>query len=76
MKLKKILYIVFLVIGICTLLEFCLIRGMFTGPLMMALIALSGVINLIFAVKDKEYLQAVHFILTSAACIIAYLAFL
>lgn len=76
MKLKKILYIVFLAIGICTLLEFWLIRGMFTGPLMMALIALSGVVNLIFAVKDKEYLQAVHFILTSAACIIAYLAFL
>lgn len=69
-KFRKIL---FLVVGIATVLEYTFVQGMFTGPLMLILSVIVGVINVIWEIKDKQVFNAMLYLLTTAALSMGYL---
>ena len=71
-KTTKVCNIIFIIIGVLTILEFSFVRGMFTGPLMMGLAALFGLINVVLELANKKYLTAVHFLITAIALCMGY----
>lgn len=74
--MKKSLQIIYLVIGFITLLEYLTVRGMFTSFICMGLVALFGLINLAFSIKDRNVNEAMLVALSAFALISAYLPFL
>lgn len=72
MKLKTGFQIAFLLVGVLTVLEFIYVRGLFTWTLAVGATLLLGAINVLLSAKDKEWIPALHFALTTAALCMGY----
>lgn len=72
-KLKTGFQIAFLAVGALTVLEFLFIQGMFTWLLVVGATVLLGAINVILSAKDREWLPALHYVLTTVALCMGYL---
>lgn len=71
--MKKIFPILFLVVGFLTVLEFIFIAGMFTWILMVISTSIIGLINIFIEVKNRQYLQAILYLLATTALVMGYL---
>lgn len=72
MKNKNIFQILFLIIGFITVLEFIFVKGMFTWFIVVALTLISGIINIVIEAKNKQWSQAVLYLLTIIALCMGY----
>lgn len=72
MKARNIWGILFLVIGVLTVLEFIFIRGMFTWLMMVALVSVVGLVNIVLSLRARRFYAAAHFLLTSVALVMGY----
>lgn len=70
---KQFFSIIFIIIGILTILEFLFIQGMFTGPFMLFLVAISGIINFVLEVKDRNYIYSVIYLISTAGLSMGYI---
>ena len=71
--MKQLYKIIFLVIGFLTVLEFCFVQGMFTGPLMLGLSALCGLVCVVIELCRKNISAALLYLLCTAALSMGYL---
>lgn len=69
----SILDVVFVIIGALGFIEFSFIRGLFTGPAMMVICGITGVIAVIFNIVKKNYLSAILYALLFATLFFGYL---
>lgn len=74
MKLKQAAQVAFLIVGLLTVLEFVFVRGMFTWLIAVAAVAVTAAINVALSCRDKEWLSALHYVLTAVALCMGYLA--
>lgn len=72
MKSKKYAQIAFIIVGILTVCEFIFVRGMFTWLLAVAAIVAIGVVNILVNIKQKDWLQAALFLLSTVALSMGY----
>ena len=72
MKSDKYLQIAFLVVGMLAALEFVFVRGMFTWLIAVISVIVVGSINIIFNIKQKEWLQASLYMLSTIALCMGY----
>lgn len=75
-KLENIAEISFLIIGFITVLEYMLVRGLFTAFIMMALSVIAGVINCLLALVYKKYMNFLFFLLLTIALNMGYIVLL
>lgn len=71
--MKKTLNIIFIIVSILTILEFCFICGTFTGPIMMILTLIAGAANLIYSALNKHTNEAVLYVICTIALCMGYL---
>lgn len=71
-KIEKAAEVVFLIIGFLTILEYLLIQGMFTAPIMIAASIIAGVFNIILACVQKRYRNACFYLLLTVALNMGY----
>ena len=71
--MKNIFPILFLVVGFLTVLEFIFITGMFTWIIMVISICIIGLINISIEIKNRQYLQAILYLLAITALVMGYL---
>ncbi|KAA0955490.1 hypothetical protein FQ087_12825 [Sporosarcina sp. ANT_H38] len=71
--MKNIFPILFLVVGFLTVLEFIFIAGMFTWIIMVISICIIGLINISIEIKNRQYLQAILYLLAITALVMGYL---
>ena len=74
MKVANYFQITFLVVGTLTALEFIFLRGMFTWLIAVTAVIVVGSLNVIINIKDKEWLQASLYILSTIALCMGYFA--
>ena len=55
MKEERILDTLFTIIGIIGFLEFSFLRGLFTGPVIMIICGIMGIISFVYKVIKKKY---------------------
>lgn len=70
--MKKAFAILFLVAGALTVLEFIFISGMFTWLVMAGLVILLGLINIVLEMKERNYMQALLYLLAAVALVMGY----
>ena len=58
--------------GTLTALEFIFLRGMFTWLIVVTAVIVVGSLNVIINIKDKEWLQASLYILSTIALCMGY----
>jgi hypothetical protein len=73
MTWKKGLQTAYLAVGFLTVLEFIFVRGMFTWLIMVLAVALLGAANVIAACRDREWMPALNYILSTVALCMGYL---
>lgn len=73
MKFKKIFEVLFFIVGVLTVLETIYVQGMFTWLIMCVLTIATGLINIVWEIKDKNYSNAFHFALTTVALNLGYM---
>ncbi len=71
-KVERTAAIIFLIIGVFTVLEYIMIRGMFTAPIMIFLSVVVGICNIIIALAKKKYINALFFVLLTVALNMGY----
>ena len=76
MKIKQYSQIVFLVVGSLTVMEFLLVRGMFTWLIAVGAALIAGVLNIAVNVIYKDWLQALMFLLATVALCMGYFVML
>lgn len=72
-RIEKICAVIFLVIGVLTILEYIFIKGMFTAPLMILLSAVIGIVNIVVAIIKKKPFNVLFYILLTVALNMGYL---
>lgn len=72
-KWKNAAQIAYLVVGALTVLEFVFVRGMFTWLIAVTAVMLLGAINVVLSCAEKKWMEAAHYVLTSAALCMGYL---
>ncbi|WP_240377951.1 hypothetical protein [Bacillus piscicola] len=72
MKSIKYLQVAFLFVGVLAVLEFTLIRGMFSWLIAVAAVIVVGSLNVIVNFKHKEWLHALLYILSTVALCMGY----
>lgn len=72
MKLKTGFQIAFLAVGGLAVLEFLFLRGMFTWLLAVGAVIALGAVNVLLTARDKEWIPALHFALTTVALCMGY----
>ena len=72
MRVAKYFQIAFLVVETLTALEFIFLRGMFTWLIVVTAVIVVGSLNVIINIKDKEWLQASLYILSTIALCMGY----
>lgn len=73
MKKEKILDMIFIVIGIIGFIEFSFFRGLFTGPIVMIICGITGIIAAIYNIVRKDYRSAIIYALLFATIVFGYL---
>lgn len=71
-KTRKIFEIIYLIIGALTICEFIFVSGMFTAPIMMLLSAVTGILNIVWEIKERNVTQAALYLLATVALNMAY----
>lgn len=74
MNWKQGAQIAYLAVGALTVLEFLFLRGMFTWLVMVLAVTALGAVNIVLSVRDRAWVQALHYLLTSVALCMGYLA--
>lgn len=74
MNWKQGAQIAYLAVGALTVLEFLFLRGMFTWLVMVLAVTALGAVNIVLSVRDRAWGQALHYLLTSVALCMGYLA--
>ena len=72
MRGKLAFQITFLLVGFLTVLEFVALRGMITWLVMVAATVTFGLINILLLCRDREWLSALHYLLTTTALCMGY----
>jgi len=62
----------FLLVALATILEYLLIFGLFTGPIMVGLVTLIGAWNLVISLKNKSYNEAALYVIATVALSMGY----
>lgn len=70
--MKKVFKILYLVIAVLNIMEYLFISGLFTAPIIMIVIMLVGLINIVLSVKDKMYLDALLYLVSTVALNMGY----
>ena len=55
MKKEKIMDVIFTIIGVIGFLEFSFLRGLFTGPIVMLICGITGVISFIYKMVKRAF---------------------
>lgn len=66
-KAQKVCSVLFLIVGVITVLEFLLIQGMFTSLIVMFAVLALGIVNILLSFFARQYIAAFHYALTSIA---------
>lgn len=74
--IKNYFSILFLVVGVITILEFLFIQGLFTSIMAMLAVLVAGIINVIVELMDKKILYALLYLLATIALCISYIPLL
>lgn len=69
----SVLDVVFMIIGALGFIEFSFIRGLFTGPAMMVICGITGIIAVIFNIVKKNWRSAILYALLFATLFFGYL---
>lgn len=72
MKKEKILDAIFIIIGAIGFLEFSFVRGLFTGPIVMVICSITGIIAMIYNIIKKDYHSAILYALLFATLFFGY----
>ncbi|WP_417043870.1 hypothetical protein [Dysosmobacter sp.] len=72
MRAKLAFQITFLLVGFLTVLEFVALRGQFAWVVMVAATVAFGLINILLFCRDREWLPALHYLLTTTALCMGY----
>ncbi len=70
---KKGWNLLFLLVGVLTILEFTFVRGLFTWLIAVSAVVIIGLINIAFEAKDKNWSQAALYTITTIALCMGYL---
>lgn len=70
--MKKFAHIGFLVVALATIFEYLMVFGMFTGPIMLALVTIFGLINLVLSLKHRNYNEAIMYLIATVALSMGY----
>ena len=73
MKEERILDILFTIIGIIGFLELSFLRGLFTGPVIMIICGIMGIISFVYKIIKKKYHCAILYGLLFATLFFGYL---
>lgn len=73
MKKEKIIDVIFTIIGVIGFLEFSFLRGLFTGPIVMLICGITGLVAFIYKMVKKEYHLAILYLLLFATIFFGYL---
>lgn len=71
-KTEKIAAVIFLIVGILTVLEYLFIQGMFTAPIMIFLSVVAGVGNIVIAFANRKYMNVLFYALLTVALNMGY----
>ena len=71
-KIETIAAVVFLVVGILTVLEYVFVQGLFTAPLMIGLSVIVGLVNIAVAIMKRKYMNMLFYILLTIALNMGY----
>lgn len=71
--MRNVFKVLFLIIGIATILEYIFITGMFTWLIAATGCIIIGVINMVWDVKNKEYLDSLLYAIATVALVMGYL---
>lgn len=72
----KFLKITFIIIAILTIFEFLFVRGLFTSVLALIASSIVGIINILFAAKEKQYNEAILYAIATIALNMGYYVFM
>lgn len=70
--MKKTIQILYLVIAVLNILEYIVIAGLFTAPIITIALWIVGLVNMIVSVKDKEYNEALLYLISTIALNMGY----
>lgn len=70
--MKRFAQVSFLLVALATILEYVLVFGLFTGPIMLGLVTLVGVWNLVLSLKEKNYQEAALYVIATVALSMGY----
>lgn len=70
--MRRFFQLGFLLIAVLTILEYLFVTGMFTSFIVMGLVWLAGLVNLIYALKDKDYTAAGLYLVCTIALNMGY----
>ncbi len=73
-RMKSIFSILYIAVGAVTILEYLYVKGMFTGPLMMGLVAMVGLTNIVLEIASKKYIYALNYLISSIGLCMGYIA--
>ena len=73
MKKERIFDAIFTIIGIIGFLEFSFLRGLFTGPVIMIICGITGIISFVYKIIKKTYHCAILYGLLFATIFFGYL---
>ena len=73
MKEERILDTLFTIIGIIGFLEFSFLRGLFTGPVIMIICGIMGIISFVYKIIKKKYHCGILYGLVFATIFFGYL---
>ncbi len=73
MKNQKNLQIAFLVAATLTVLEYSFVQGLFTWLMVTALVVILGAINIIFCLKEKQWINAYSYLIFIIALTMGYM---
>lgn len=65
---------IFIGIGVLGFIEFCFIRGMFTGSIMMILCGITGIVAMFYNVVKKDYRSSILYALLFATLFFGYVS--
>ncbi|MDD2971834.1 MAG: hypothetical protein PHE02_06865 [Lachnospiraceae bacterium] len=71
-SMKKLLNGAFIIAAILTMLEYYFICGMFTGPLMIAVILIIGIANLVYSAIQKNLNETLLYAIATIALCMGY----
>lgn len=70
--MKAFFKYLYLIISVLTILEYLFVAGMFTAPIVMALVWIVGIINVAFSVMDRDFYTVCLYLISMIALNMGY----